>query len=211
MPRCHQRGCSPAAPAQGEQGRNGGRGWGQPQPGWDPRGSLSKEMVQSCLEAPPQGMGNQPPWHWRRLQSLLSCSESWHRQSLSLVFPHFSLFEFSQCSFLSLMHNFILRNLCFWLKEKCVFYEWSFYLSILRSPGISIFYTGNLGLKKFTLEYSILELKMPCKHEYQVFLFRYTFVNKQKSLWLGLRPKLFKVRGIVLIKSFFELSDFLHV
>lgn len=101
--------------------------------------------------------------------------------TLSFLISHSLNFH----SFLSHRYNFILMNLCFWLKKKCVLYEWSFYLSILCSSGISIFYTGNLGLKMFALEYPLLEYSKANiynKQEYLVLLFHYTNVNKQRNL-----------------------------
>lgn len=54
-PCCPQQGLSPAAPAQGGQGRDGGSGWGQPRPGYHLHAALSQVMVQGCSEAPSQG------------------------------------------------------------------------------------------------------------------------------------------------------------
>lgn len=176
---------------QAQQGRNCGSGWGQPQPGWDPCGSLSQEMLQAAwrhhlrawaVKFLGSGGNSEPVEVFKILTQAISFSCLSSFLTLGVFTMQFSF-------------SLILMNLWFWVKEKCALYahEWTFYLSILCSLGISMFYTW---FKKIALEYSFLECKMPCKPEHQVSLFHYTIVNKNKSLQLCLRPELFKVRGI---------------
>lgn len=68
------------------------------------RGSLPGD-VRGCLETPSHGTGSQPPWCRMRLQSLIGCSESWHRKSFSCLSPLHSLLVFTMLCFLSHMYN----------------------------------------------------------------------------------------------------------
>lgn len=128
MPHCHQQGCSPTASSQVSRAGWGqwlgtasaGQKWQQCLGGRHSRAgivavvgdshSLAEMVValflRRCCRLPggtTLGHGQSNSLALEEIQSLLRCSKSWHRQSLSLVFPHFSLLEFLQCSFLSLL------------------------------------------------------------------------------------------------------------
>lgn len=133
---------------------------------WQWLGTATARLSSSCRSFPgdgaglfggivsglARGTGSWSPWCRRRLQNLLGFSGSRHRQSLSLVFPHFSLICFSQCSVFFLLcvtltpNTFFLLNVCLGLKISITWLF--FYLSILHFSGIFIIYTAILGLKK---------------------------------------------------------------